>query len=434
MSSKARFKAVGQAYLAALEGAIGCPIDADYPGKTFDLADVAATLRRFYLEWAPQTEGLSQGTAVMRYGNRKEHWSDLHTASGIAPPLRDQTVTESGIYIVTQLNNPERIRSLLMFADAILFWDPLEESFRGDRLDSEIVSTALAHLQPLRSLIAEGLVIPAQLARSHRAEDEDTERTHFENTLMWRGALGKDRFSASHTETGPNTFEVEVPPAMRTAKGFLGYAENKLAAMFLPDVVIPLMSYDSLSDYQEFCRNIDDELQAREVRFAHESLAFETGFIINPERLDNSLLLELRDRDVIFSTFRSTVVEAMRRYEEEVATGHATDFLPVFNETLQAAFRDLKDKALVSNTWKEFVDEQRSFGGRILAKVATTPLTAQTLLQDLAEAAKEGSISSAGNLLAATFKTYSRYRNTKLLMDLAGAVREVHGDGDNLGI
>lgn len=435
MDASKRFKRLGQAYLTAVEGAVGARLDAGYSGKTFEFADLAATLRRFYVDWAPRVDGLSAGEVVLTSEGTRASWTNLHSADTIAPPLRDACRGSSGIYLMARLNDPDRIRSLLMFADAILFWDPLEESFRGGGLDTGIVDFALQELRELRPLIAAGLVVPAQLAR---AKTDDAERgtitSHFANTLMWQGVLGHEVFNRSVQPIGEDTFEVEVPSELMTAKGYLGYAENKLAATFLPDLVVPLMDYSSLSSYQGFCRGLDEQLQARQVLFAHQSLAFETGFLIDPEKLDNEKLLELRERDVVFRKFRDTVASSVQHYENELATGHGAKFVSTFNSQVQRAFADLKDAALVSNTWKEFVDERRSLSTRILAKVAEVPLTGKILFNELHEVVADASATSAGNLLAAAYKTYSRYRNTKVLLDFVAAVREVHDEDDSIEI
>ncbi|MBO9623925.1 MAG: hypothetical protein J7500_14545 [Sphingomonas sp.] len=436
MDSAKHFKKLGQAYLDAVEGAVGCRLDADYHGKTFAYADLTATLRRFYLEWAPVVENLSTGQVYLNAEGARQEWMKLHSADSISPRLRESCRTTSGIYLVDRLQHPERIRSLLMFADAILFWDPLEDAFRGGRLDPAIVDFALAELRAVRPLIAAGLVVPAQVIRAKTDTEtlDGTIRSQFAENLMYQGALGRDAFKQAAKTIEDGSFEVDVPSEMMTAKGYLGYAENKLAATILPDVVIPLMNFNSLSSYQDFCKALDEQLLARQIEFVHQSLAFETGFLIDPDKLNNEMLLELRERDVIFRSFRETVLQSVQRYEDELATGHGAKFITTFNAEMKKAFADLKEAAHVSNTWKEFVDERRSLSTRIVAKVAEHPLLGKHLFDELGEVALDAGATSLGNLLAAATKTYKRYRNTKILMDFAASVRKVHEEDDVITI
>lgn len=425
MGAKAKFRELGEAYLSAVEGAIGCRVDADYPNKTFQLADLAATMHRFYDEWAPTAEGLATGTLVGE-GSMSVGPGDLHSAREIKPKLRDACVDEPGVYFIIQLDMPKRIRSLLMFADAILFWDPLENSFLRHGVDSEIVAEALGYIRELRPLIAEGLVVPAQLARAREPGVAPTIETSFEDTLAWQSALGKDGFESRTVPTVPGSFELTVPEedGYLAIAGLRGHSENKWASMLLPDVVVPLMDYSSLGDYQAFCKSLDASIAPHELKYMHESLAFESGFLIDSDKIDNAMLIELRDRDAIFHTLRKTIVEAVQEYETQLAAGQGGKFIRIFNERLQNAFRDLKEKAIVSNTWKEFVDESRTFSGKVLAKVATAPLAGKALAADMFEAATSNGVTSAGALMAASLKTYARYRNTKVLMDFAGAIRD----------
>lgn len=436
MDAAKHFKNLGQAYLAAVEGAIGCRLDAGYHGMTFALADLAATLRRFYLDWAPAVEGLSTGKVFLNSEKARQEWMDLHSAEAITPPLRESCHATSGIYLVDRQRYPDRIRSLLMFADAILFWDPLEDAFRGGGLDSGIVDFALAELRAVRPLVAAGLVVPAQVirARTDTETENGTIRSAFAENLMYQGALGRDAFKQATQKAADGSFEVDVSFEMMTAKGYRGHAENKLAATLLPDVVVPLMNFSSLSTYQGFCKALDEQLLARQVEFVHQSLAFETGFLIDPDKLNNEKLLELRERDVIFQAFRETVLSSVQRYEDELATGHGAKFITSFNAEMTKAFADLKDAAHVSNTWKEFVDERRSLSTRIVAKVAEHPLLGKHLFDELSEVALDAGATSVGNLLAAATKTYKRYRNTKILMDFAASVRDVHEDDDVISV
>lgn len=425
MGAKSSFRKLGEAYLAAVEGAIGCRVDADYPNKTFQLADLAATMHQFYEEWAPTADGLTTGVLVGE-GSMSNGQGDLHSAREIKPKLREACEDEPGIYFIIQLNMPKRIRSLLMFADAILFWDPLENSFRQQGVDSEIVALALDYIRELRPLIAEGLVVPAQLARARKTGEAPTIATSFEDALAWQSALGKEGFESRTVATGPDSFELTVPEkdGFMAIAGLRGHSENKLASLLLPDLVVPLMDYSSLGDYQDFCVSLDATITPHELKYVHESLAFDSGFILDPDKIDSAMLIELRDRDAIFHALRQTLVDAVQEYETQLAAGQGAMFIRIFNQRLQNAFRELKEKAIVSNTWKEFVDESRTFSGKVLAKVATAPLTGKAIAADMFEAAASNGVSSAGALMAASLKTYVRYRNTKVLMDFAGAIRD----------
>src|SRR3546814_4028632 len=121
MAFKPRFKNLGREYLAAIEGAIGCPVDAAIKGKTFELADLTATLRRFYDNWSPESSGLLSGS-VLYTDDPEDGFRDLNSASEIEIPLRSQCKHDPGIFIMMGLRDLDRVRSLLMFADAILFW------------------------------------------------------------------------------------------------------------------------------------------------------------------------------------------------------------------------------------------------------------------------------------------------------------------------
>lgn len=426
MSAKTRFKELGHAYLDQIEGALGCRIDAVYVGKEFELADLTATLKRFYGSWSPESEGLRSGEVV--------DWSDepevddgsppeLHSAEKIEVPLRSQCRNDPGIFIIMGIRDDAQIRSLLMFADAILFWDPFEQAIdRSGSIDQGVAELGLAYLRPLRPLIEAGLVVPAQVART--AMGGDSIRANFAPNLMWQGALGNEEFEKRVRNINAEEYQLSVPEGPLAARGQLGHAENKVASLFLPDIVIPLMDYEDLSSYQKFCKNIDRGLKSRELDYFHKSLAFETGFIIDPDKLTNESLLDLRQRDVIFSTLRKTIIEAVANYEKAVAAGTSADFIQEFDIELKTAFQDLKSKALVSNTWKEFVDESKSFSSRLTTKIFTAPLHGKQMVGDWFESLNDTAPTSVANLLVASLKTYARYRNTKILMDMCGAIRE----------
>lgn len=424
MGFKSRFEKLGREYLAAIEGAIGCRLDAEYTGLTFQLADLTATLQRFYENWASESEGLRGGYVDFwrkPTGSRK----DFHLANAIEIPLREQCKNDPGVFMMMQLNDPERIRSILMFADAVLFWDPFEEAVGTGSIDSGVSGLGLSMLKPLRPLIAAGLVVPAQLAQTRVSNKTEANGVSFPNGLMWQGALGKEEFEKRLTSRSDGDLELHVSYPLES-RGWLGHAENKVASLFLPDIVIPLMDYDSLSSYEQFCISIDQGLKAREVDYVHKSLAFETGFLLDPEKLTNGVLLDLRGRDYIFEELRSTIVDAVKAYEDAIATGASGTFIEEFNIRLQKGFQDLKAKALVSNTWKEFVDERKSLSSRFMTKVVSAPLRGREFMSDMRESFVDSSTTSVANIAVAALKTYSRYRNTKVLMDVAGAIRDHH--------
>jgi hypothetical protein len=321
-----------------------------------------------------------------------------------------------------------------MFADAILFWDPFDEAVDSGTIDRVVAEFALDDLRPLRPLIAAGLVVPAQLARTRVAEIEGSIQAKFVANLMWQAALGVDEFNKRLTWINKDKYRLAVPEGPLAAKGWRGHAENKVASLFAPDIVIPHMDYRSLSSYQTFCKSIDDGLRAREVEYFHKSLAFETGFLLDPEKLTNLILLELRKRDSIFVALRNTVVNAMDRYEESVSSGGSAAFVEELNIELQDAFRELKARALVSNTWKEYVDESRSFSTRFMAKVFSAPLHGKLMFADWFESFSDAASISVANVMVASLKTYARYGNTKVLMDMAGAIREHHEAGTTIAI
>lgn len=431
-----QFKKLGRDYLAAIEGAIGCRLDADYPGKSYRLADLTAALRRFYGDWGLESSSLQSGFAD--YGDEPGGLGSchkVHLADEIDAPLRRRLKNEPGIFIMMNLDEPDRVRSLLMFADALLFWDPFEEPVGHGTIGSDSAAYCLSMLKPLRPLIEQGLLVPAQLAQT-RVENGGDEPlgVDFPFCLMWQGILGQEEFEKRLRVLGEGEFSIDVPEGPFAAKGMLGHADNKLASLLLPDVVIPLIDYDDLSEYQAFCRSIGSPLKAREIEYIHKSLSFETGFLLNPAKLTNDLLLELRDRDDIFAELRSTILTAVERYEEAVTTGASARFIDEFNVRLQEGFRELKAKALVSNTWKEFVDESRSFSAHFLVKVFSAPLRGQDVLSDFLEAISSASTTSVANIAVASLKTYARYRNTKVLMDVASSIRETHDKGTRITI
>lgn len=435
MGFQKRFEQLGRDYLDAIEGAIRYRLDAEYTGITFELADLTATLQRFYEKWSSESEGLRSG--YVNYGaelDGDETTRDLHTADEIEIPLRKQCKDDPGIFIMMSLNDSDRIRSILMFADSVLFWDPFEEAVGRGFIDHGEAAWGLSMLRPLRPLIAAGLVVPAQLAQTRAVKTEEARSVDFPPTLMWQGALGAEEFERRLSPLGKEDFSLSVPEGPLRSNGWLGHAENKVASLFLPDIVIPLMNYDRLGSYQKFCRSIDSDLKSREIEYTHKSLAFETGFLLDPDKLTNEALLELRDRDVIFSELRATILETVERYEDAVAAGASASFIEEFNIRLQEGFRDLKAKALVSNTWKEFVDEGQSLSSHFLMKVVTTPLRSKELFADMIESFGDAATSSAANLAVASLKTYSRYRNTKVLMDFAGAIRSSHDDETTISI
>jgi hypothetical protein len=251
---------------------------------------------------------------------------------------------------------------------------------------------------------------------------------------MWQGALGKEEFESRLTTLADGNLNLPVPEGPLESKGWLGHAENKVASLFMPDIVVPLMDYDMLGSYQKFCVSIDNDLKAREVDYVHQSLAFETGFLLDPEKLTNDVLLDLRGRDFIFEELRSTIVETVEAYEDAIATGASATFIEEFNIRLQKGFSDLKAKALVSNTWKEFVDERKSLSSRFLTKVVSAPLRGKEMLSDLYETSLDSTTTSVANVVVASLKTYSRYRNTKVLMEIAGAIRDHHDEGTSTSI
>src|SRR3546814_18572201 len=84
------------------------------------------------------------------------------------------------------LRDLDRVRSLLMFADAILFWDPFEEAIRDGRsIDRGVAETGLAQLMSLRPLLKAGIVVPAQLARTRAPASAGSPPAGFAPTLMW---------------------------------------------------------------------------------------------------------------------------------------------------------------------------------------------------------------------------------------------------------
>src|SRR3546814_775831 len=183
MAFKPRFKNLGREYLAAIEGAIGCPVDAAIKGKTFELADLTATLRRFYDNWSPESSGLLSGS-VLYTDDPEDGFRDLNSASEIEIPLRSQCKHDPGIFIMMGLRDLDRVRSLLMFADAILFWDPFEEAIRDGRsIDRGVAETGLAHLMSLRPLIKAGLVVPAQLARTRAPASDGSPTAGYASNL-----------------------------------------------------------------------------------------------------------------------------------------------------------------------------------------------------------------------------------------------------------
>ena len=433
MGFKDRFKELGRDYLDAIEGAVGCRLDANYPGKTYELKDLTATLRRFYAKWSSESAGLVPGH--VDYGDGLiEKSTDFHLADEIEVPLRQSCKNEAGIFIMMRPTRPDRVRSLLMFADAILFWDPLEEAAARGVIDGGVASLALSMLIPLRPLIAAGLVVPAQVAQTRVSDQDEALGVGFPTGLMWQGALGMPEFENRLTQVGADELALSVPEGPFASHGWLGHAENKVASMFLPDIVIPLMDYDTLSSYQKFCESIDGGLKAKEVEYVLQSLAFETGFLLDPEKLTNDVLLDLRDRDAIFAELRSTIIDAVASYEDSVATGHSASFIDEFNARLAHSFRDLKAKALISNTWKEFVDESKSLSSRFLVKSLAAPLTGKGIVSDWFETLTDASVTSVGNIAVASLKTYTRYRNTKVLMDLSGAIRENFDEGTAIEI
>ncbi|MEP3422888.1 MAG: hypothetical protein ABJN35_14200 [Erythrobacter sp.] len=430
MAFKSQFRELGQSYLAAIEGAIGCRIDAEISGKTYELADLTATLRRFYEVWSPDSIGLRTGW--LDIGDGPPSYSegpDLHSASEIEIPLRDKCRHDPGVFVMMTLKDMDRVRSLLMFADAILFWDPFEEAIEADAIiDSGTAQLGLAHLKPLRPLIKAGFVVPAQLARTRQSAETGTVPAGFAPNLMWQAALGSEEFNARVEFISDDEYELTLPKpdGLFASKGWLGHAENKVASLFLPDIVIPLMDFDSMSSYQQFCKSIDKDLKAREMQYVHQSLAFETGFILDPTKLTNEILLELRERDEIFVELRRAIIQAVEHYEDNIENGHSSSYIEEFNIAIGEAFRELKSRALVSNTWKEFVDESRSFSSRFLAKEFSAPIHSKAIFDDVIETAADAAVTSVANIALASLKTYGRYRNTKILMDVSGAIRENH--------
>lgn len=431
MSFKKHFKEIGLAYLGAIEGAVGCPIDANYTGKTYLISDLNATLQRFYSEWSTESISVRYGEVIDKnIGGEDKSIGNLNSAASIDNGLREKCRDDPGIFFIMNLKDIEKIRSLLMFADAIFFWDPFEETFsQKNQIDSGVAGLGLSLLAPVRSLIAEGLLIPAQIGMTKSSESEQAEGVEFDSQLMWQGALSPKEFVNRLTDTSEKKYELSVPEGILAAKGYRGHAENKMASLIMPDVVIPVMDYESISKYEEFCKNSDRHLTYRELEYIYQSLPFETGFILDPTKLTNEILLDLRERDSIFCAMRTAILTAIENYEKHIGEDDAAKFIQEFNVEIQSAFRELKEKALVSNTWKEYVDESRSFSTRFLAK-SIPNLVNGTVISDMMESLTNSGITSIGNVLAASLKTYSRYRNTKIFMDVAASIRESHSQND----
>ncbi|MEM1196330.1 MAG: hypothetical protein AAGH57_09525 [Pseudomonadota bacterium] len=432
MSKLGFFQELGRDYLEAIEGAVGCPIDAKYPGLSFDSRDLQATLHRFYRKWALRASQLRSG--YVDFGLEENHGQTITEGVSIEHPLRPQMRDDVGIFLMCQITDATKIRSILMFADAVFFWDPFEMSLSNGTFNADIAELGLAYLMPLRPLIKAGLVIPAQMAFVHQGQDLQAERAYFPTTLMWQAALGMEEYAQRRSDTSNGEFKLSVPEGILHSQGYLGHAENKAASLFLPDVMVPMMDWSNFPSYQAFCTKLDRDLFPRQLEYRHKVNVFESGFILDPAQITNDMIVDLRGRDLIFKKFRQTVLKSIEDYENAVADHPRTEFIQEFNINMQQAFVDLKASALVSNTWKEYVDESRSFSSSVVTKIASSPLLGKEVWKDMGEAFESASVSSVGNLLASSLKTYSRYRNTKILMDFAGAIRENHREENIVSI
>jgi hypothetical protein len=426
VSSKRAFQQLARAYLDAVEGAVGCRIDAGYTGKTFVLSDLTATLKNFYSEWSPESTGLKSGE-IIGLNEHPRGTKHLHSAQSIDVPLRSRCINEPGIYIIMDIQKPDRIRSILMFADVVLFWDPFELAIRDTGwISKDDAELALSYLMPLRPLIAAGLLVPAQVARTRAPGTDGSTRAEFASNLMWQGALGAEEFERRTKHISSEKYQLSVPEGPFAARGLLGHAENKIASLFLPDIVIPLIDYQEFSTYDDFCESIDRGLKSREIEYFRKSLLFDTGFVINSENISNELLLELRERDILFATVRETILKAVEGYEAAVQDGLSASFIEEFNVEIQNAFRSLKEKAIVSNTWKDYVDQSKTLSTNFVAKILTSPLRGKSMIKDSTETLIDTAIGSVANVALASLKTYTRYKNTKVLLDVVGAIRDNH--------
>src|SRR3546814_13906364 len=92
----------------------------------------------------------------------------------------------------------------------------------------------------LLPLIKAGLVVPAQLARTRAPASDGSQPAGFASNLMWQAALGPEEFEKRVQLVSDTEYELPVPEGPLGAQGWLGPAENKVASLFLHDLVIPI--------------------------------------------------------------------------------------------------------------------------------------------------------------------------------------------------
>lgn len=425
-SVKEILKTIGKQYIASIEEAIGGELKPENEGLRFSYEALFSSIEVFYETWSLRSEKETQ----LFWDEADGRPTPCEISDEIQSPVRDQIAEKAtpGIYLLFQIDQQVEIKSTLMFADAILFWDPFElilADNQGSKSGFDVELT-LGLLYGLRDLILEGLVVPAQVRASRIGLGNGILlHSQFEVPLMIQGALGLKAFNDRVT-TSSNS-DLTIKADLEEMKGYRGHAENKFVQMMMPDIAVPMMDQGIREEYLDFCSNLEKPALWREIEYFTRSLSFESGFVIDGTKLDGKQLIELRKNDSIFEAFRSAITDAVEDYEKALKEGYSVNFITEFNIRIADEFKKLKAAGTVSNIWKYYIDESKSFSKKIVAKVSEHPFDPGSILHDVQDHFGDIARPSIVNLVAGCLKTYTRYRNTKLFLEVAACIRDNAG-------